>query len=177
MTSYAQNFEDVILERIFKDQTTGFCIDVDAWDDTVDSVTKHFYEKGWHGINIEPFPVYFKKLKQSRIRDINLNIALLEKPGICTLFAITDTGLSTFNANHADEHRLKGFDVQEQEVPISTLENICDTYVKDKQIDFLKVDTEGTEFQVLQGSNWKRFRPRVLVIEATLPLSQAASHH
>lgn len=176
MISYAQNFEDVMLERVFKEQSTGFYIDVGAWDDVTDSVTKHFYEKGWHGINIEPIPVYFAKHQQSRERDINLNIALLDKPGNCTLFAIADTGLSTFDANHADEHRAKGLLVMDRQVEIQTLEAVCEEYVKDTPIDFLKVDTEGTELQVLQGGNWTRFRPRVLVIEATLPLSQTTSH-
>jgi len=176
MISYAQNFEDVMLERVFKEQSTGFYIDVGAWDDVSDSVTKHFYEKGWHGINVEPVPVYFAKHQQSRERDINLNIALLDKPGNSTLYAITDTGLSTFDANQADEHRAKGFQVIDRQVEVRTLEAVCEEYVKDTPIDFLKVDTEGTELQVLQGGNWTRFRPRVLVIEATLPLSQTASH-
>jgi len=176
MISYAQNFEDVMLERIYKEQSTGFYIDVGAWDDVTDSVTKHFYEKGWHGINVEPVPIYFTKHQQSRMRDINLNIALLDKPGTITLYAIPGTGLSTFDANHAEDHKARGFQVEERQVEVRTLEAICDEYVKDTPIDFLKVDTEGTELQVLQGGNWTRFRPRVLVIESTLPLSQTLSY-
>jgi FkbM family methyltransferase len=176
LISYAQNFEDVMLERVFTEESTGFYIDVGACDDVIYSVTKHFYEKGWHGINVEPIPAYSAKLQQLRERDINLNIALLDTPGKNTLYAITDTGLSTFDANHADEHRAKGFEVKELQVEVSTLEAICEEYAKDTPIDFLKVDTEGTELQVLQGGNWLRFRPRVLVIEATLPLSQKVSH-
>jgi len=176
MISYAQNFEDVMLERVFQEQSTGFYIDVGAWDDVTDSVTKHFYEKGWHGINVEPTPSYFEKYQQSRDRDINLNIALLDKLGSGTLTTIPNTGLSTFNSDHASEHRAKGFHAQERQVEVRTLEEICDQYAKNTQIDFLKVDTEGTELQVLQGGNWKHFRPRVLIVEATLPNSQIASH-
>ena len=176
MISYAQNFEDVMLERIFKEQVSGFYIDVGAWDDVADSVTKHFYEKGWHGINVEPVPIYFEKLQHSRKRDINLNIALLSNPGSSTLYSIPDTGLSTFDSNHASEHSAKGFQVQERKVEVNTLEAVCDQYAQNKQIDFLKVDTEGTELQVLKGGNWIRFRPRVVIIEATLPNSQTASH-
>ncbi len=177
MISYAQNFEDVMLERVFKEQSTGFYIDVGAWDDVTDSVTKHFYEKGWNGINVEPLPVYFAKHQRSRERDINLNIALLDKPGNRTLFEISGSALSTFDTNHAEDHRAKGFQVTERQVEVRTLEAICDEYAKDTtQIDFLKVDTEGTELQVLQGGNWMRFRPRVLVIEATIPDSPTTSH-
>lgn len=177
MISYAQNFEDVMLERVFKEQSTGFYIDVGAWDDATDSVTKHFYEKGWNGINVEPLPVYFAKHQQSRKRDINLNIALLDKPGNRILYEISGTtGLSTFDANYAEDHRSKGCQVEQRQVEVSTLEAICNEYAKDTQIDFLKVDTEGTELQVLQGGNWARFRPRVLIIEATLPGSSTTAH-
>ena len=54
MISYAQNQEDVLLRREFPDCTNGFYIDVGANDPVWDSVTKHFYDRGWHGINIEP---------------------------------------------------------------------------------------------------------------------------
>jgi hypothetical protein len=54
MISYAHNFEDVLLDRCFRNVSNGFYIDVGAWDPVVDSVTHHFYEKGWHGINGEP---------------------------------------------------------------------------------------------------------------------------
>ena len=176
MISYAQNFEDVMLERAFREQSTGFYIDVGAWDDVKDSVTKHFYEKGWHGINVEPVPVYFAKHQQSRERDINLNIALLDKPGSSTLYAIPGTGLSTFDPRHASDHRAKDLQVQDIQVEVRTLEAICHDYANHTQIDLLKVDTEGTELQVLKGGNWTRFRPRVVVIEATLPNSQTTSY-
>ena len=52
--SYAQNFEDVMLRRVFAELDTGFYIDVGANDPSADSVTKAFYDAGWHGINIEP---------------------------------------------------------------------------------------------------------------------------
>ena len=124
MISYAQNFEDVILERAFKGQATGFYIDVGAWEPAVDSVTKHFYDNGWRGINIEPLLVYHTKLEQQRIGDINLNIALLDKPGTAPLYTVPGTGLSTFDSNYADQHQKLGFEILEQPVPIKTLEAI-----------------------------------------------------
>lgn len=176
MISYAQNFEDVMLERVFKEQARGFYIDVGAWDDVICSVTKHFYDKGWHGINLEPVSTYHEKYQKSRQRDINLNLALLDKPGTVTLHEILDTGLSTFDPHHAAEHKAKGLKVREYEVGISTLETICAQYVQDQPIDFLKVDTEGTEFRVLKGGDWQRFRPRIVIIEATLPNSAVTSY-
>ncbi len=55
-TSYAQNFEDVMLWRALRHIDQGYYIDVGAWSPELDSVTKAFYEHGWHGINVEPNP-------------------------------------------------------------------------------------------------------------------------
>ena len=56
MISYAQNFEDVILWRALRDVPNGFYIDIGAGHPVADSVTMHFYEHGWRGINVEPDP-------------------------------------------------------------------------------------------------------------------------
>ena len=174
MITYAQNFEDVLLERVFKGQGAGFWIDVGAWDDTLDSVTKHFYDKGWRGVNVEPVPSYWQKLEQGRPRDTNLNIALLDKLGATIFYEIPQTALSTFDRQQAERHRANGFDVLEREVKVSTLALICAQHAEHRPIDFLKLDTEGTE---LQGGDWKRFRPRIVVIEATQPCSPEPTHH
>lgn len=76
MISYAQNFEDVMLERAFAEIENGFYVDVGAWDPDLDSVTRYFYERGWRGVNIEPNPKYLALLKEKRARDVNLGLAV-----------------------------------------------------------------------------------------------------
>ena len=120
--------------------------------------------------------MYHTKLEQQRIGDINLNIALLDKPGTASLYTIAGTGLSTFDSNYADQHQKLGLEILEQPVVIKTLEAICAEFTIGRTIDFLKIDTEGTELQVLRGGDWKRFRPRVVLLEATVPLSNQPSH-
>src|ERR1043166_2275289 len=73
MISYAQNFEDVMLNRVFRDRTDGFYVDVGAADPVNLSVTKWFYDLGWTGINVEPHPEFFEKLQAERSRDLNLH--------------------------------------------------------------------------------------------------------
>ena len=58
--SYADNFEDVLLRRVFPRGTPGFYIDVGAFDPVALSVTKHFSDAGWRGINIEPVPALYR---------------------------------------------------------------------------------------------------------------------
>src|SRR2546423_10649850 len=64
--TYAQNFEDVILARVFSGCTDGFYVDVGAGDPLNLSVTKWFYDLGWDGINIEPNRALFKRLVEAR---------------------------------------------------------------------------------------------------------------
>ena len=54
MISYAQNHEDVLLQRVFPECEDGFYIDVGASDPIVDSVTKHFYDRGWPASTSSP---------------------------------------------------------------------------------------------------------------------------
>jgi FkbM family methyltransferase len=168
MISYAQNFEDVILRRVFHNRTSGFYIDVGAMDPVVDSVTKFFYDQGWCGINIEPNEFFFRKLLAERERDISLNIALGDREENRTLYASNVTGFSTLDEQNRDLFVQRGFQAEEKIVEISTLAAVCEQHA-DRPIDFLKVDCEGWEKQVLTGADWSRFRPTVVLVEATLP--------
>lgn len=84
--SYAQLLEDVILYCALKDVEKGFYIDVGANDPTNDSVTKFFYDRGWHGINIEPLPDRCALLAEKRPRDINLCVGLGSEHGKLDIF-------------------------------------------------------------------------------------------
>ncbi|GGF13595.1 hypothetical protein GCM10011611_19160 [Aliidongia dinghuensis] len=169
--SYAQNFEDVMLWRALKHVEKGFYIDVGANDPTVDSVTKAFYARRWHGINIEPTQFYFDRLAHERPDDINLRVAAGSERGMLTLHEVPQTGLSTPSADIAAQHRREGFDVDTLEVEVLTLNEICAAHVTG-DIHFLKIDVEGGEQAVLQGFDLERWRPWILVIEATRPNSQ-----
>jgi FkbM family methyltransferase len=168
MISYAQNFEDVILRRVFRNRTSGFYIDVGAMDPTFESVTKFFYDQGWCGINIEPNESFFKKIVSERERDINLNIALGDREEVRTFYASNETGLSTFDESNRDRLVQRGFEAKERPVQVTTLAAVCREHV-DRPIDFLKVDCEGWEKQTLAGADWTQFRPTVVIVEATLP--------
>jgi FkbM family methyltransferase len=177
--SYAQNAEDVRLRRAFLKQPSGFYIDVGANNPVVDSISKHFYDKGWSGINIEPAPHPFALIKKARLRDVNLNVGCSDRAGTMTLHATRGraTALSTFTAHEAASHEKKGFDFDPVVTPIRTLSSICEECVGDRTIDFLSIDVEGHERSVLLGADFRRFRPRVIVIEATRPMSPEPTHH
>lgn len=169
--SYSQNFEDVILNRLFADQKTGFYIDVGAQHPYYDSVTKAFYDRGWHGINLEPVKEYYELLKQQRERDINLQVAAGEAELILEFYELEGTGLSTFDRQTAEEIAEKNsYKILPYQVPIKKLADICQQYVT-QPINFLKIDVEGWEENVILGHDWQNFRPIVVLLEATIPNS------
>ena len=116
--SYAQNFEDLMLWRALKHVKKGFYIDVGANDPNIFSITKAFYELGWHGVNIEPSSNWFEMLEKERPRDINLHIAAGEKREELFLYEIPDTGLSTLQKSIADKYKSKqGIKINKKKVP------------------------------------------------------------
>jgi FkbM family methyltransferase len=174
MISYAQNFEDVILRRVFRDHKAGFYIDVGAMDPVLESVTKFFYDDGWSGINIEPNEWFYNKLTQERPRDINLNVAVGERDEYRKLHVFEQYGISTFADDYRDRFVEQGFGSEEKTVRITTLAKICAEHAT-QPIDFLKVDCEGWEKYALRGADWDRFRPTVLLVEATEPGTDISS--
>ncbi len=179
--SYAQNYEDVMLHRVFKFIEKGFYIDVGAADSVHDSVTKIFYERGWNGINIEPLPESHQKLMQDRSRDINLPVAVidLENQKDLDFYCVDDTrvhaglstGLSTLQPELAEKYYANGCTIKKISVPTMTLTQICNKYVQQQEIHFLKIDVENFEEKVLRGMSFSSYRPWIIIVEATKPNS------
>ena len=168
--SYAQNFEDVILWRALKHVEDGFYIDVGANHPSIDSVTKAFYERGWHGINIEPLPSHYAELLRDRPRDINLQCAAGASNGDIEVWECDVRGWATASADVMAQHAASGHQGTFHKVPVSRLADICAQHVSG-EIHFLKIDVEGFEKSVIDGADFSRFRPWILVIEATKPNS------
>jgi uncharacterized membrane protein len=85
--SYAQNAEDVVLSRAFADQEFGLYVDIGAYHPVEDSVTLHFYERGWRGVNVEPDRELHALFVEARPRDTNLCAAVTAQPAIAQLRA------------------------------------------------------------------------------------------
>jgi FkbM family methyltransferase len=171
ITSYAQNFEDVMLARAFPG-AEGFYVDVGANDPDIDNVTRVFYERGWSGINIEPLSANSVELRKKRPRDVNLELAVGEEDGAITFYEIGKWhGYSTTDPVLAAQHRKDGLGVVEHEVPVRKLAAILDEHAAGKVIDFLKIDVEGTELSVLRGADLRRHRPKIIVLESKMPVT------
>jgi FkbM family methyltransferase len=169
--SYAQNFEDLVLLRCFKDVKKGFYVDVGAQDPVSDSVTNLFYLRGWTGINIEPSVQYFTRLETQRVHDINLNVAISDRDSNAKFFEVPGSGLSTLDSENAA-------DLVKNQVPgiwrtirTKTLNSVLFENSVPNDFEFLKIDVEGFEEAVLSGIDFEAYRPKIVLVEAVKPNS------
>jgi len=145
--------ENPLKEEFFGHSRRGFYVDVGANDPDKMSVTRALYERGWRGINIEPVPDLFGRLRERRPRDLNLNLGISNRSGHLAFYKCTgDYKWSTFSAAQAENLRREGLRLAERPVPVATLAGVCERHVTGA-IDFLKIDAEGHDLKVLRGGH------------------------
>lgn len=171
MKSFAQNFEDVILWRVFGSIGNGFFIDIGAHHPIKDSVSKIFSESGWTGIHVEPIPFYADLVRKDRPKDKVIEALVSDRNGLCEFYSIEGTGLSTSRKDIADNHKANNFSYSSIMVSCVTLDDIF-SVCPDGDIHWLKIDVEGAEKAVLSGWTDAIRRPWVVVVESTFPGTQ-----
>jgi FkbM family methyltransferase len=169
--SYTQNLEDYHLSLAFAGQTSGTYIDIGAGHPIADNVSFWFYERGWRGLVVEPQPELAALYERLRPRDVSVCGLIGRECGEID-FHIVDRlhGLSTTVEQHAQRASTFGAGYRTIRMPVMTLAQLCERHSMN-QIDFLKIDVEGAEAEVLFGGDWRRFRPKAIIIEAVAPLT------
>jgi FkbM family methyltransferase len=172
--SYAQRFEDICLMRCFGDRRQGFYIDVGSGHPVYDNTSFAFYLQGWRGVTVEPNPWLARLSRAVRPRDHHIEAAVGASAGDAAFHLVKDFhGLSTTIESHARSARTQfGKASQAIVVRMTTLAELCEEHAPES-IDFLKVDVEGAEQDVLLNGNWQKHRPKVVVAEALAPYSLA----
>lgn len=167
LKSYSQEGEDMVLRRLFEKQKTGFYVDVGAHHPKRFSNTFFFYKKGWSGINIDAMPNSMKLFDKIRPRDINLEVPISDKKQKLKYYMFNEPALNGFSKELAEKRDGKDYKIiSEKDMETSTLEEILEKHLPyGQEIDFLSVDVEGLDLQVLKSNNWKRFRPRIVLVE------------
>lgn len=168
VNSYAQEGEDMVLQRIFSQQSTGFYVDVGAHHPMRFSNTYKFYNQGWQGINVEPNPEAINLFKKYRPSDINLNCGVALNKGSLNYYMFDEPALNTFDdevlksriANTPYQH-LKTVSIE-----VRPLAELLRQHVpSNRAIDFLTVDVEGFDLEVLQSNDWVNYRPHWVLVE------------
>jgi FkbM family methyltransferase len=164
---YGQDGEDLILDRLLERQVLGFYVDVGAHHPMRFSNTYLFYRKGWHGINIDAQPGGMRLFQRYRPRDTNIESGVGLEPGYLPYFQFNEPALNTFDPNEAAlKDRPPYHLVQTVQVQVERLDALLEKHLPSGQvIDFLSVDVEGRDLDVLRSNNWERFRPRYILAE------------
>ena len=140
-------------------------MDIGAHDPYWLSNTYLFYKNKSKGVLIEPDRDLYKRLKKNRPRDIVLNIGLGKEKGRQELFLMNQQTLNTFSREESEKNVAKGYEIKEvREVWIDTFNNIVNEYLGGS-VDFVSLDVEGMEMDILETINFKEIRPRLFCIE------------
>lgn len=167
--SYAQNQEDVLLALALGDVSRGFYIDIGASHPEIDSVTKHFYDKGWQGVNVEPEPMAYELFLESRSRDHNFNLAIGETNSEVLFFKSSIPGRHSLKEEYAE---YLGNTTEKISITQRNLTDLLDQALPQiSVIHFLKIDVEGNEKDVLKGINFNKYRPWIILVEALNPMT------
>ena len=173
LVSYAQRYEDLYLMRCFGEQRDGFYLDIGSGHPVYDNVSFGFYLKGWSGVTVEPNPWLAQLARAVRPRDRHVEALVGATAGEATFYLVEDFhGFSTMIESHAQAaQREFGKGSQALLGPMTTLRELCEAHAP-AAFDFLKIDVEGAEADVILNGDWQNFRPKIAVVEALAPYTQ-----
>ena len=168
--SFAQEGEDLVLLRLISDasQRTGFFVDVSAHHPSRFSNTRLFYDLGWRGVSIDPRPGFAKEFLEERPDDIAIEAAVAQTPGELTYYMFDEPALNGFDQQLSTDRDTKSSYriLEHRQVQVRRLDSLLsETLPKQQAIDFLSIDVEGLDFDVVQSNDWDRFRPQYVLVE------------
>jgi FkbM family methyltransferase len=165
--SFAQEGEDMVLQRFFEGRKTGVYVDVGAHHPRRFSNTAFFYRRGWRGINIDAMPGSMQLFRDERPEDVNLELAI-GRGAKETYFVFNEPALNGLSRSIAERRdgRAGNRIVNRIEVRTATLAQVLDEHLPaGMAIDFLTIDVEGHDLEVLESNDWSRYRPRLVLVE------------
>lgn len=167
--SYSQEGEDLIIARLLESVNVrkGLYIDIGAHHPTRFSNTYYFYRRGWSGINIDACPGTVKLFNFFRPRDINIECGVGSKEDTLTYYSFNEPALNTFSVLEANKKISSKYKVIDKlKIPVFTLKKILDDNLpKGKKIDFMSIDVEGFDHEVVGSNDWIRYRPTIVAVE------------
>ncbi len=176
-TSHSQCGEDLIIRFVFN--ALGISkpsyIDIGAYDAYKFSNTAIFYEQGSRGINIEPNPNLLKSFLKNRNKDINLNFGVAASSGFLDFYIMSALTLSTFSDKELENYVANGYSIEEViKVPVMTISEIIEKYHHNKFPDFLSLDVEGLDLEILKSIDYRNSSPIVICVE-TISFSETVN--
>ena len=168
---YGQFDTDEVIEKLFPKGYIGNCVEVGAYDGIKGSNTLFFEDSGWNCLCVEPIHKQYLKCKQNRIHAVNFACDCYIGLDSFTVFDIGESHInSSLSSLRTDPRLLESHSnlinkIEIEKVHVDTLTNILYRQKWPKNIDFVSIDTEGTELNVLRGIDFDVFKIKFLVVE------------
>ena len=162
--TYSMDGEDLFINNFFKNKI-GLYVDVGAYHPLELSNTYLLFKRKWRGINIDINALSIDYFNFLRPNDININLGVANKNTTKTLyFQKKKSPLNTMNLNHAK--KIFSNEFKKKKIKTKTLTSIIDnTKYKRSKIDFLNIDTEGNDLDVLKSLDFKKYKPKLICVE------------
>lgn len=177
--SFSLEGEDMVLRALLQARDRGFYVDVGAHHPRRFSNTFYFYRNGWRGLNLDPLPGTADLFRKARPHDRSLEIGVGLARDDIVYYMFEDAAYNTFDERIKESRvsaglRLKGT----KRIQVFPLAEVLSQHLAvGQKIDFLSVDVEGFDLQVLQSNNWEKYRPDFVVVEILhVSLAQAIHH-
>jgi FkbM family methyltransferase len=173
--SWSQGGEDLALLSLFGAKQNGTYLDIGAHHPNRFSVTRHLYQRGWSGINVDANQVLIDEFDKVRTRDINLCFAVGQKDNYeFTIFK--EPAISTVDPEWKARFISEKNEIERIEsIPGRKLRSIYDEFFGTSPADLLTIDAEGADFDVLQSMDFSTLEasrfPRCLLLETSPPVS------
>jgi FkbM family methyltransferase len=149
--------EDVLINRIFKNKKNGKYIDVGCYHPYKGSLTAKLYNKNWNGINIDLSKTSVDLFNIVRKRDINLNVAISNFDGETSYYE---------NSPINQQNSLTKINNEQTKIKIKSY--TLNSILKNNSIetfDYLNIDVEGSELEVIEGIDLIKYHPSLITIE------------
>lgn len=178
--SYAQEGEDLVAARLFKESEVGAYIDVGCNHPWRFSNTYYFYLKGWSGVCIDPLPGLSSIYAKKRPRDQFIEVGVSKYPSTLDYFMFNDSAINSFDQERSEKLDGLGDFKLINKVKVSTLplkDILQKIVISDLPLKLMSIDVEGLDYEVLESNDWEKYRPKVLIIEvAAVDIGSLVDH-
>ena len=154
---YGEFGEDILINRILKNIKTGRYVDVGCYHPFKGSLTVQLYKRGWRGINIDLSKSSIDLFNLVRKKDINLNIAVSDFNGQTNYFENSPINQQNSLIKSDDNQKMIKTDCKNLNFILG--EN------KFEKFEYLNIDVEGNENNVIKGIDFSKYRPILITIE------------
>lgn len=167
--SFSQNGEDILIKTIFDIRKINQIsyLDIGANDPVKLNNTYLFYRNKSQGVNVDANPKLIANMDRVRPRDKNVNIGISQVEGYLDFYIMENDKVSTFSSKEYQNNLEMGLQLKEKvKVEVTTVGDIVDQYFGGKFPDFLNIDVEGLEWDILNSIDFNGTNtPKVMCLE------------